>query len=399
MIQTYVYALIMITVLIELFLNKINIMGKVLWSLYTIVGIFSVLAMRMGLLTSNVKFFPYLFLVVVYFICFYPFINKRVQFSVEKVTYSLNIKYVIFAYIFIIASLISIGYYLPLVRQLMLSGDWMQNRNDLYLGTFNYSLAWYQYYSVQFISYTKILGIIVGFVFLRNEQKSMLGWLAIIAGSLACVLGAMSQSSRGEIVNIVLLVTVVFLFFYKDMANSKKRIISIFAIAGIVALLPYVIEVTISRFSSSEAINSIVYYFGQPPVVFNYGVTPVYKHTYGLYAWGNLFGIVPISQSAIGGSWGSGFYSFVGWMYIDWGYIGTVLISILIAHIILHVISKETYDIADLFLVFFMYYSLLQGVFVIGRDYCYNMFMTVVIYVFLKLFFDKYTFKIGNLEL
>lgn len=399
MIQTCIYAGLMIVVLVGLFLKKTNVMGKVLWALFTMVSIFSVIAMKVGLVRSDVTFFPYLFLIIVYLIVFYPFITKSVEFSIEKVTYVLNKKYVIFAYIFIIAGIISIMYYLPLVRQLILSGDWNQNRSDLYSGTFQFSYTWYQYYALQFIGYTKILGLIVGFVFLRNEQKSILGWLSIIVGSLASVLSAMSQSSRGAIVNIVLLVLVIFIFFYRDMANSKKRLILILVAAGILANLPYVIEVTVSRFSSSGALSSIISYFGQPPVVFNYGVTPVYKHMYGVYAWGNLFNATPVSPSDIGGSWGTGFYSFVGWMYIDWGYIGTLIVSIIIAYITYRIINKNTYDIADLFLLFFIYYTLLQGAFVIGRDYCYNMFMALVIYGFVKLFFDKYTLKIGSIKL
>lgn len=399
MIQTYIYAGIMIIILIGLFVKKTNIMGTVLWSLFTMVSFFSVIAMKAGLVKSNVTLLPYIFLIVVYLIVFYPFITKSAEFAIEKVTYDLNIKYVIFAYVFIIAGVISISYYLPLVKQLMLSGDWNQNRSDLYSGAFNFSYTWYQYYALQFVGYTRILGIIVGFIFLRNDQKSFLGWSSVIVGSLVCVLSAMSQSSRGAIVNIVLLVLVIFFFFYRDMANSKKRVISILVFAGTMALLPYVIEVTVSRFTSTGALDSIISYFGQPPVVFNYGVTPVYKHMYGLYAWGNLFGAAPVSPSDIGGSWGTGFYSFVGWMYIDWGYIGTIIVSIIIAYITYRIIAKETYDIADLFLIFFIYYTLLQGVFVIGRDYCYNIFMTLVIYGFVKIFFDKYTFIIGSIRL
>ncbi len=399
MIQTYIYAAIMIIVLIGLFVKKTNIMGRILWALFTIISVFSVIAMRSGLVESNVTIFPYLFLIVVYLIAFYPFITERERFSVEKVTYDLNIKYVIFVCVFIIAGIIAIIYYLPVVKQLLISGEWNQNRNDLYSGSFQLSYTWYQYFALQFVGYTEILGIIVGFTFLRNEQKSILGWLSIIVGSLASVLSAMAQSSRGAIVNIVLLVLTIFFFFYRDMANSKKRLILIFVLAGIISMMPYVIEVTVSRFSSTGAADSIIGYFGQPPVAFNYGVTPVYKHMYGLYAWGNLFGAAPISPSDIGGSWGTAFYSFVGWMYIDWGYTGTIIVSIIIAYLTYRIIAKERYDIADLFLIFFIYYTLLQGVFVIGRDYCYNMFMTLVIYGFLKIFFDKCTFIIGHIKL
>lgn len=399
MIQTYIYAGIMIIILSVIFAKNVNIMGKVLWLLYTVISIFSVIAMRAELVNSNVRIFPYLFLIFIYLIVFSPFISKKMEFSSEKVTYDLNVKYVIFAYVFIIACIICISYYLPLVKQLTMTGAWNQNRSDLYSGIFHYSYTWYQYYALQFVGYTKILGIIVGFIFLRNGQKSILGWSSIIFGSLASVLSAMSQSSRGSIVNIILLVLVIFFFFYKDMTNNKKRMTSILVLTGIAAILPYVIEVTVSRFSSTGAFDSIVSYFGQPPVVFNYGVSTINEHLYGVFAWGNLFVDSPISPTDIGGSWGTGFYSFVGWLFIDWGYFGTIIVSIIIAYITSYIIMKSTYDIADLFIVFFIYYTLLQGVFVIGRDYCYNILMAITVYVFVKIFFDKYTFLIGKISL
>ena len=86
-------------------------------------------------------------------------------------------------------------------------------------------------------------------------------------------------------------------------------------------------------------------------------------------------------------------------MFIDWGIIGTILLAVFIALITKQIIKKEMYSIADVFLLFFIYYTLLQGVFVIGRAYIYNIVFTVLLSWFVKIFFDKYTLKIGRLRL
>ena len=114
---------------------------------------------------------------------------------------------------------------------------------------------------------------------------------------------------------------------------------------------------------------------------------------------GRLFGGRSISPSELGGSWGSGFYTFVGWLFIDWGVGGTIVVVSVIALITNQIMRKKIYSIADLFIVFFVYYTLLQGVFVIGRSYIYNIVIAVVIYWFVELFFEKYTIIIGRLRL
>ena len=222
-----------------------------------------------------------------------------------------------------------------------------------------------------------------------------LGFTTILSGASVLIVSAMSQSSRGSIVNIALLLGVLFVFFFNELGNKSRIYFSILIFIGFLAVVPYVVEVTMSRFSDG-AIDSLVSYFGQSPVVFNYGVFDIDKLSFGKYAFGNLFDLGNISPSDVGGSWGSGFYTYVGWLYLDWGFIGTIVTASLISWICIRIIRKKTYTVSDIYIVFFVYYSLLQGVFVIGRDYCYNILMTIIIYYFVKVIFDKYTFLIGR---
>jgi oligosaccharide repeat unit polymerase len=152
--------------------------------------------------------------------------------------------------------------------------------------------------------------------------------------------------------------------------------------------------VTISRFSTSDiidtnSIQSLIEYFGQPPLVFNYGVFPITKHTYGIFSFGGILKIFNldhnVSQSAIGGRWGSGFYTYVGPIYIDFGFIGVLLHAILISRFLIKLLRKKVFSVSSMFLIFLIYQYLLKGAFVIGSNYIIGVLMNLLIYMGIKL--------------
>ena len=399
MIQTNIYTVLMIFFALYVIAKHFNKMGVILVVWYAIIGVMASVAADQGCFGGrSISILPYFFLIFIFAIAFSPFLSRKSDVSVGKLVFETNVKYVIFAWLFMIASIISISFYLPQVMDLLSTGAWNANRANLYSGSLSFNTAWYQYYSLQFSEYTRLLGLIVGFAFLRNNEHVKLGWACILLGVATETMSAMYTSSRGSIVNIAILVGVIYVFFYQDLERKKRNLIVFLSCIALLAVVPYVLEVTVSRFSS-EASSSLIEYFGQSPVVFNYGVSGINKYLYGEYAFGSLFGGRGISPTDVGGSWGSGFYTFVGWLFIDWGWIGTIIVASIIAFLIDYIIKKGTYLISDVYIIFFVYYTLLQGVFVIGRDYMYHIVAAILIYWFLKIFFDKYTFKIGRIEL
>lgn len=399
MIQTNIYTVLMILFALYVIVKHFNKMGIILVVWYAIIGVMASVAVNQGCFEDkDISFFSYIFLIFIFAIAFSPFLSRKSDVSVGKLALEINIKYVIFAYVFVITCIISVSFFLPQVMDLFATGDWKANRANLYNGSLSFNTAWYQYYSLQFSGYTRLLGLIVGFAFLRNNVHVKLGWACILLGVATETMSAMYTSSRGSIVNIAILVGVIYVFFYQDLEKKKRNLIVFLCCMALFVIVPYVLEVTVSRFSS-EASSSLIEYFGQSPVVFNYGVSGINKYLYGEYAFGSLFGGREISPMDVGGSWGSGFYTFVGWLFIDWGWIGTIIVASIIAFLTDYIIKKDTYLISDVYIIFFVYYTLLQGVFVIGRDYVYYIVAAILIYWFLKVFFDKYTIKIGRIEL
>lgn len=396
--QTIIYTSVLAMFTLVAIMKQSNKMGILLLLNYLAIAFFSILSIESGITNSEkITLAPYLFLIAVILICFKPFLKKDNSFLAEKVIYDIKRKYYYFAVVYIIFSLIAMKCYLPKALALLSSGNWFENRNALYSGEqlIPYS-NYFEYLAIQFTGYSQILALIVGFVILRNKGNRVLGITLIVLPTITEILNGMITSSRAQIIYIVMILFSMYLFFTNDLGKNNKRFFIITGCLGAYYILQYIIAVTVSRFGSSASSNSFVDYLGQPPLVFNYGVFPITKHLWGEYTLGKLWG-AEVYQNSIGGNWGSGLYTFVGWLYIDWGVIGTILLVLLVSFFVSRVICKKEYNISDLYFIFFFYHTLIKGAFVIGRSYIYNILGFFVIYLFVKFFVEKYTFKIGKI--
>jgi hypothetical protein len=117
----------------------------------------------------------------------------------------------------------------------------------------------------------------------------------------------------------------------------------------------------------------------------------------GAFGFGRLIGLYPDFQaSQIGGTWGTAFFTFVGWLYIDWGPIGTIIISLILAFFWDNYIKRKEWHISDIFLFFCYYDFLLNGVFVVGRNYGYSFTANIIIYLLMHFLFEKYQFTFAG---
>lgn len=396
MIKVWIYGLLIIMITILCLVRKKNALGILLWGLYALIAFFACICVSKGWFSKylNTDILPYAFLVLVYVISFAPFLSKD-EFKGEKFASELPLQFRWFAYAYIFAAGVTIALYIIPVKNLIVSGRWYENIEDMYAGNivFPYRNI-IEYLCIQFAGYLRLLAIVLGFSFLRTKEDIKIGLLLVGAAVISGALGALYISSRGTLINILLLTVSVFIFFF-DQYDLKTRK-GIMAILGLVLLtiIPFFSSITVSRFSSDEATSSVLQYLGQAPIVFSGGVSGITQYGYGINGFGTFFN-QRVSQAEIGGSWGSGFYTFVGWIFLDWGPIGTLILVSIISYILWNIISKDKYELSDLFLIFFIYYTLLQGVFVIGRAYCYQIVMALVVYVFLKIFSDNREYYLG----
>ena len=398
MISTEVYFAIVLAITIYSYVKNYNILGKLLWTLYSAISLFTVIAVRNGVVeVDGISIFPYLFLILSFVVFFYPFMKNENIFSAKKIEFTIDNRYIWILIIYTICSIVAIKCLLPSVLSLLSSGNWALNRRELYAGNivFPYSNR-FEYYSIQVSGYFRLLAMIIAFGLLRENRLKILAFAGLGSSVISMILNSIYTSSRGSIVNALMLVLALYLYYYSEIEKDKRRFIFIIASLVMTQIIPYIVEVTVSRFSSGGAGSSVISYLGQAPAVFNTGVSHISKLSFGKYAFGVLFGDNNFSQTNIGGTWGAGFYTFVGWIYIDWGPIGTVIWGMVIGYIITYIINKSKYMISDVFAIFCVYSMLLQGVFVIGRNYSYNIVANIFIYFIIKIFFEKYKFVFGS---
>lgn len=401
MIGVGLYFILLLLIAILGTIKSSNILGRILYWLYSAIGLCAVIAINDGTLNSKQLIIPYLYLILVYVIYFSPFMKRNADFSVSKLNIRVNNRYVAFLVVYILCTIITIKCFLPSILTLIASGNWSMNRYSLYLGemTFPYSNT-FELIAMNVTDYFRLMTLIVSFAILREENvqktKYIVAFSGIISAVASMLCSAIYTSSRGSVVNTFILVIALYCFFQNDFEKNKKRYFITIASLGIAAVVPYLLEVTISRFTTG-ANSAVISYFGQAPIVFSSGVWDINKYMYGDFAFGKLFGHSSFSEASIGGTWDNGFYTFVGWIFIDWGPIGVLILGALLVLIINSFMRKQEYLISDVYLMMFYYSTLLQGVFVIGRSYCYTMVVSFVIYVIFKVFFDKYKFKIGRI--
>ena len=393
---TIVYAVIMLLLTVTMIWKRKNILGILLFVIYTTIGIISVLALKENVFSDNgLKLLPYLYLIMIYCIIFAPFAVSNKIFNSNKITFSINENFKYFAILFVASSIVFIYLYLPGVIRLNQSNAWLDvRRSFLEEGQVRYYHNTLEYIIIQFNGYFRIFALILGFLLLRLENNKILGWSTLLSAISCQVVSSMASAARGSLFTTGVFLISLYLFFSSDLRNNIKR--SAIVLGGIVAFVigPYFINVTASRNSGTFGLF-ILNYFGQPPIVFNRGVWTSTKLALGAAEFGKLFGY-SFTQDSIGGNWGNGFYTFVGIMYMDWGTIGTLIVSLLISLWLYKRISRQEYTISDVFLIFFVYKTLTEGVFVIGRNYCYTVLGAVIVYLIIKYIFERTRFVFGT---
>lgn len=405
---TIIYFILLLLLTVYFVNKRANVLGKMILILYTFIAFVSFISLKDGIIDeSGITLIPYIFLVVSYFIFFSPFLVKETKCGAKKIVGHVDVKYIIFAYIYIICAIVAIKCYFPSVINLLSSGDWALNRTALYSGDLNapYSNR-LEYYAIQFSGYFRILAIIVGFSLLRFDNREhgvfyskmnrLAGILTIVTSMIYVICTSIFNSARGTLFNVFVLVIAIYLFFYYEIEKNKRRFFLILGGLIIAAIAPYVIQVTISRFGSGDAADSVISYFGQAPIVFNKYVFPLEKHAWGKYGFSHILGFT-FTPESIGGQWGASFFTFVGWICIDWGPIGVLLIGGVVSYFIKKFINKAEYQISDIFLVFTYYQVLTNGVFVIGASYIYTLIGSIIIFILLKIFIENRRYKFGNI--
>ena len=292
------------------------------------------------------------------------------------------------------------------MAKLVASGEWAIQRDTLY-GKYAQEIVYpysnfFEYGCMLITIYFFLLAMLIAFIMIKNGENAKLGFVLLVSTALANILSSLFTSSRGNIFNLAILILALCVFLLGKASAKDKRFIFLICAIGLIGVIPYVIEITLSRFDTAAS-SEMIRYFGEAPAVFNFGVATANKSALGKYCFSELLN-TNYNQSLIGASYGARFFTFVGYLFIDWGYFGVILVGIMCVGIFYSIVKKRTYRISDLFLIMYYYQTLLKGGLVIGRTYLKGTLVTIAIYLFLKYGIERINmtlpkFRIGRYKL
>ena len=395
------YSIFLLIFLLVSVFKRTNALGLLLVIIYFAVSLFSIYLIKNDTLNeldvSEIRMWPYILMVFSYLLCFYPFLQKRRPLDTKKII-SINDNgfFIFFLYLYTFLSFIRVIMEVPNIILIVKEGNWAETYT---LGSNQVYSTIIGQYIMMFVSYFRLIAIVIAFCFLTDKNRTnkrnwLLPTLTMIFALGTGFFGAISSASRSLMFDVALTFFAVVIFFFKKFSKNQKILFSSIGIIGALVFVILMLRISDSRFSSRGTLIYLFSYLGQAPTCFNSQLaTKINTFMFGEYAFGGLVGITSFDPSTIGGTWGTHFYTYVGYLYIDWGPFGTIVISLIICLILFATIKKEKYYVSDVFLIFVIYQFLLNGTFVIGRGYILSLIVNLIIFLFIKLFVENRSFS------
>lgn len=361
---------------------------EILLSLYSTVALFAVFLFYQDQYRWNLSLlnFIYLYAAVVIFVLGVSD-DKLIVLRGNPITNFSFYKKLSVLYVFL--ALFSCAFYLPQVILALQNPEWAklyEESHDIASGSLITKIA-------NAFFHLRYLGVVLFFSMLSHERCStMLKILLGVGAFLPVLFVTMLNASRGGLIILVASLVMAYYIFKPILSKGVKKSIRRVTFLIIPLLALYFISVSVSRFENdlatgySSTDEAYWDYIGQSMLYFNNGVMDCIK------SFGHGSYMFALHDNSIKGTnFGSGFITFVGCLYLDFGAIGTLLIG-LFSMLILKRIFKKRLGIPELFLLLNYLMFLFYGVFVSESGYGFQWIEIIMIYFGLK-FFDR---KNGN---
>ena len=340
---------------------------------------------------SNITFVPYVFL----FFIVYMFIKPVFAFNsiIKKAQFNMNLKRVrILVYCYVICAFVSTFLYWRTLGNISVE-DMGEIRNDVYNG--NVINAYNNLFERFFLSITSYLNVPMVIIFFTLLAKYRLffsrNFFLLLGMSLlvSSIGDSIRTVSRGVLINLFMELALTFSFYLPFF--SKKKIMYVLFVSGllIVAIIYISQMLTVSRFGEGESCSeSVICYWGQPPIIFNSQVVDIEEYALGQYFFypvSNALGEKPgLFLAKQGKAFDPCFTTFVGGLYRDGGPLLVILLAYLIPKLILKIVDNKRIGIPELYVMLFYCLSIEHGALVTKFGYCYDVFVCMIIYFFLK---------------
>ncbi len=252
--------------------------------------------------------------------------------------------------------------------------------------------------TLNYCSWFKMAALICMYMYLCQRRKTFAGLLAICI-FLPTFMSSVMRGTRGTLVTEILLFVSAFLLFKRFIPQNTKK--SIYAYAGVVGAISllFLIAVTNSRFSDSTegAGGSVLAYFGQSMLFFDNGLADsVEGMLYGIRTFKTIYSFWGISlpdgfkpDLFLGTNIGTGFVTFIGMLILDFGFLGTAIVGLIVPWFIQSLCSyRKSFTMASLYLFLFFLNRMILGVFTNASGVDFDYIIAVLFYFVFRIAFD-----------
>jgi len=362
-------------------------LGVILMMFYVVTSIGGVYLYYTKPFAWDITALPLIYLYICFFLCSRPFLQERIvlpKFSIEREGF-----YRLILYVIIIAGLVSVYYTYGRGMSVVINNSFFDAYSEedkvsmMYVNTID-RLA------KNILGYGSLVMYIIAFYFLtkENTKDKIIALTAIVLTLSSTVVVSFVVASRGLIFKQLIKVCCGLMLSWTNMPTRMKRLIKYSGVIAIVGYAFFLYVVSDARFSAGNTYTvseSIYAYVGQPMLYFDYGVMDsIKKFAWGDYLLGahkNLY--INGYDSVLGTHFGTAFFTFVGAFFIDFGWIGTIIISIML---MLYFNKKRNpQDLADIYLLCLYFTFLADGARVVGTGYYFSWIMAFVTYKLLKI--------------
>ena len=384
--------------------NKVAILATGIWLLSAVIGLLYVqmpVPIYKNALGHELTFAPFLYLFVCFFITLLPLLSNRED---VRVIYTTK-KHLLYPFLWILAvcALFPFLESLFYLIKMVITGQFMTmaaNYDDISAGNIQaFQVSYISNRILVLLICMKLITPILFFYVYQNVKASKYLKIGLFIASITPAVFNLCNGGRVQMVFITLYYVALYLLFNKTFNEKSRHLLKKTAVYLFVVIGVVFISMTIGRFvlgnkfGGGSALDFIFQYTSEGMFNFDNSMYYVKKSSGGLAtSWTimNHLGLtdnLPVNyvefmtgKLGIPGWW---FYTYIGDLYSDFGFTGTLLwISIFAIFFSLIRMRKQT-NIADLFLYSIYLHIVVNGLFYYPHKVSFEPIYAGIIFFFL----------------
>lgn len=364
--------------------NKVAILATGIWLLSAVIGLLYVqmpAPIYKNALGNNLTFIPFLYLFVCFFITLVPLLSNKESICVIYTTK----KHLLYPFLWILAicSLLPFLESLFYLIGLVSTGKFMAmaaNYDDISAGNIQgFQVSYISNRILVLLICMKLITPILFFYTYQNIKTSKYLKIGLFIASITPAVNNLCNGGRVQMVFITLYYIALYLLFKgtlneKSRKILKKKSLYLFAVIGTVFIAMTIGRFVLGdKFGGGSALDFIFQYTSEGMFNFDNSMYYVKRSTDGLAtSWRIMynFGLTDIlpkdyvdyvtGRLGIPGWW---FYTYIGDLYSDFGFTGTLMWISSFAFIFSLIRMRKNMNIADLFLYSIYLHVVVNGLF------------------------------------